>query len=39
MTRLPDAEQLLAVLVKQMQPQVTRQTGLVGIVTGGAWLA
>jgi pyrimidine operon attenuation protein / uracil phosphoribosyltransferase len=36
---LPDAEALLTVLAEKMRPQVTAQTGLVGIVTGGAWLA
>jgi pyrimidine operon attenuation protein/uracil phosphoribosyltransferase len=36
---LPDAEKLLAVLADQMRPHVTPQTGLIGIVTGGAWLA
>ncbi len=36
---LPDAEELLAALVAQMRPHVTPQTGLVGIVTGGLWLA
>jgi len=36
---LPDAEQLLTVLISQMRPQVTPDTGLIGIVTGGAWLA
>ena len=36
---LPDAEELLAALTAQMRPYVTAQTGLVGIVTGGAWLA
>ena len=36
---LPDAEELLAALTAQMRPHVTAQTGLVGIVTGGAWLA
>jgi pyrimidine operon attenuation protein/uracil phosphoribosyltransferase len=36
---LPSAETLLATLVAQMRPQVTPQTGLIGIVTGGAWLA
>ena len=35
----PDAEKLLAALTAQMRPQVTPQTGLIGIVTGGAWLA
>ena len=36
---LPDAEQLLTQLAAQMRPHVTAQTGLIGIVTGGAWLA
>ena len=36
---LPDAEKLLAELAQKMRPHVTAQTGLVGIVTGGAWLA
>ena len=36
---LPDAEQLLTALVEAMRPQVTPETGLIGIVTGGAWLA
>ena len=36
---LPDAEQLLAALIEQMRPQVSAETGLIGIVTGGVWLA
>ncbi|MEO7725817.1 MAG: bifunctional pyr operon transcriptional regulator/uracil phosphoribosyltransferase PyrR [Burkholderiales bacterium] len=36
---LPDAEQLLTALIAQMQPHVAADTGLIGIVTGGAWLA
>jgi pyrimidine operon attenuation protein/uracil phosphoribosyltransferase len=36
---LPDAEQLLTALTAQMRPHVTAQTGLIGIVTGGTWLA
>jgi pyrimidine operon attenuation protein / uracil phosphoribosyltransferase len=36
---LPDAEQLLAALIAQMRPHVAPDTGLIGIVTGGAWLA
>jgi pyrimidine operon attenuation protein/uracil phosphoribosyltransferase len=36
---LPDAEDLLTTLTAQMRPHVTAQTGLIGIVTGGAWLA
>lgn len=35
---LPDAEQLVAVLIAQMRPHVSAETGLIGIVTGGAWL-
>ncbi len=36
---LPDAEQLLTELTAKMRPHVGAQTGLIGIVTGGAWLA
>ncbi len=36
---LPDAEALLKTLATLMRPQVTPQTALIGIVTGGAWLA
>ena len=36
---LPDAEQLLTALIAQMHPHVSPDTGLIGIVTGGAWLA
>jgi pyrimidine operon attenuation protein / uracil phosphoribosyltransferase len=36
---LPDAEQLLTALIAQMRPHVSSDTGLIGIVTGGAWLA
>ena len=36
---LPDAEALLKTLAAQMRAQVTPQTALIGIVTGGAWLA
>ena len=41
MTRfeLPDAETLVAALTEQMRPHVTADTPMVGIVTGGAWLA
>jgi len=39
MTAIPDAEALLEVLVAQMKPHVTPATALVGIHTGGAWLA
>ncbi len=36
---LPDAEQLLAGLVDQMKPDVGPDTGIVGIHTGGVWVA
>ena len=36
---LPDAEQLLARLVDQMKPVVGPDTGIVGIHTGGVWVA
>jgi pyrimidine operon attenuation protein / uracil phosphoribosyltransferase len=36
---LPDAEQLLASLTDRMRPSVGPNTGLVGIHTGGVWLA
>ena len=36
---LPDAEQLLAQLVDQMKPDVGPDTGIVGIHTGGVWVA
>jgi pyrimidine operon attenuation protein/uracil phosphoribosyltransferase len=36
---LPDAEALLKTLAAQMRPHMTPRTALIGIVTGGAWLA
>lgn len=36
---LPDAEQLLARLLDQMKPVVGPDTGIVGIHTGGVWVA
>lgn len=36
---LPDAEQLLQALTDQMRPEVGPETGLIGIHTGGAWIA
>ncbi len=36
---LPDPEALCAELVRQLKPQVNAETALVGIHTGGAWLA
>ncbi len=38
-TTLPDAEVLYAELVRQLRAHVTRETAIVGIMTGGAWLA
>ena len=39
LANLPDAETLLATLVEAMRPHVGPATALVGIHTGGAWLA
>ncbi|MCB1959416.1 MAG: bifunctional pyr operon transcriptional regulator/uracil phosphoribosyltransferase PyrR [Rhodocyclaceae bacterium] len=39
MPNFPDAEALLDRLVEQIAPHVTDRTALVGIHTGGAWLA
>ncbi len=36
---LPDAEALLAELARRMRPAVSANTALVGIRTGGAWIA
>jgi pyrimidine operon attenuation protein/uracil phosphoribosyltransferase len=36
---LPDAEQLLTALTERMRPVVGPETGLIGIHTGGVWLA
>ena len=36
---LPDAEQLLQALTDKMRPEVGPETGLIGIHTGGVWLA
>jgi pyrimidine operon attenuation protein/uracil phosphoribosyltransferase len=38
-TTLPDAEQLLATLTEQMRGSVGSDSGLIGIHTGGVWLA
>ena len=37
--RLPDAELLFRELAEAMRPHITRDTALVGIHTGGVWLA
>src|SRR5258706_9142920 len=36
---LPDAEQLLKALTEKMRPAVGPETGLIGIHTGGVWIA
>ena len=36
---LPDAEKLLAALTDQMRPAVGPDSGLIGIHTGGVWIA
>lgn len=36
---LPDAEQLLLALTDKMRPEVGPETGLIGIYTGGVWIA
>ena len=36
---LPDAEQLLTALIEQLRPAVGPETGLIGIHTGGVWVA
>jgi pyrimidine operon attenuation protein/uracil phosphoribosyltransferase len=36
---LPDAEQLLAALTEQMRPHVGPDCGVIGIHTGGVWIA
>ena len=38
-TPLPDAETLLASLTERMRPLIGPDTGLVGIHTGGVWIA
>ena len=39
MTRLPDAEKLCAQLVAELKPRIGAKTAMVGLYTGGAWLA
>ena len=36
---LPDAEQLLASLTERIRPDISPNTAMVGIYTGGVWLA
>ncbi|MCA0187959.1 MAG: bifunctional pyr operon transcriptional regulator/uracil phosphoribosyltransferase PyrR, partial [Proteobacteria bacterium] len=37
--QLPEADQLIATLAESMRPHVSPDTCLVGIHTGGVWLA
>jgi pyrimidine operon attenuation protein/uracil phosphoribosyltransferase len=37
--KMPDAEALLSQLAERMRPQVSADTALIGIHTGGVWLA
>ena len=39
MSAVPDAEALIDQLAAQLRPEVSASTGMVGIMTGGAWLA
>lgn len=39
MTRLPDAEQLVPKLAAELKPLVKPTTAMIGLHTGGAWLA
>lgn len=39
MAALPDAEALCAELARALKPRVTPSTAMIGIHTGGAWLA
>lgn len=39
MTRLPDAEALCAQLAAELKPLVKPSTAMIGLYTGGAWLA
>ena len=39
MTRLPDAEKLCAQLAAELRPKLSQKSAMVGLYTGGAWLA
>ena len=39
MLKLPDAEKLCEQLVAELKPRIGPKTGMVGLYTGGAWLA
>jgi pyrimidine operon attenuation protein/uracil phosphoribosyltransferase len=38
-TALPDAEQLMAALIEQVRGNIKPDTGIIGIFTGGVWVA
>ena len=37
--KLPDAEKLCAELARELKPRIAERTAMIGIHTGGAWLA
>ena len=39
MTKLPEAEKLCAQLIAELKPRIGAKTAMVGLYTGGAWLA
>jgi pyrimidine operon attenuation protein/uracil phosphoribosyltransferase len=39
LTKLPEAEKLCAQLIAELKPQIGPKTAMVGLYTGGAWLA
>ena len=39
MTKLPDAEKICQELVRELKPRVGPKTAMVGLYTGGVWLA
>jgi pyrimidine operon attenuation protein/uracil phosphoribosyltransferase len=39
LTKLPDAEKLCQELARELKPRIGSKTGMVGLYTGGAWLA
>lgn len=39
MSAIPDAESLLPDLVAELKPRITPATAMIGLYTGGAWLA
>jgi pyrimidine operon attenuation protein/uracil phosphoribosyltransferase len=39
LTKLPDTEKLCEQLAAELRPLITPRTGMVGLYTGGAWLA